>query len=398
MTNQTTIYLDNAATSFPKPECVYVAVDEYMRNCGSAFGRGNHGGTGDAGQIVNQCRNRLANLINAQTANSVAFTFNATDGLNLLLRGLLRAGDRVVTTRLEHNSVLRPLEQLRHEIKIEVDHISFDADSGLIDSNQLKTSLDQSPCRLVVVNHASNVTGSVQPLTEIIQTAHEADALVLVDAAQTAGHIPVDVQQMDIDLLAAAGHKGLLGPLGTGFVYVKDQIQNELRSVRCGGTGTISDSIVQPDEMPVKLESGNLNMPGIAGLNAALGWIESHPISQVQSDIRRHLAKLASELSAIAGVNVLCPQQFESDSLIENAGAISLSLDGIDCREAALMLENSFSIRCRAGLHCAPLVHQTLNTLDSGGTLRFSPGPFTTDAEIDRTIEAVASLSAAFAV
>lgn len=394
MTASNLIYLDNAATSFPKPEQVYVAVDSFMRHCGAPFARGSHAGTADADRIVAQCRSRLATLIDAAHADELAFAFNATDALNLLLRGLLRQGDRVITTQLEHNSVLRPLEQLRTEVGITVDVVPVDPATGVVDVQQLAAAVGRAACRLVVVNHASNVTGIVQPLQQIISLAHDANALVLVDAAQSAGHISFSVRELGIDLLAAAGHKGLLGPLGTGFVYVNQRVQDQLISVRCGGTGTDSDSITQPQHMPHKLESGNLNLPGIAGLNAALEWLAATSVGQVHHDIAEHTNRLISGLQGIDSIRVYCAEDRDAAN---NCGIVSFNIQGIDCRETAMMLEQSFGIRCRAGLHCAPLMHKALDTSAIGGTVRFSPGPFTTAEEIDRTLEAVAVLAQSLA-
>ena len=383
-----TIYLDNAATSFPKPDCVYAAADVYMREMGIAFGRGSHAGASDAARLVAQCRQRLARILDAESGDRVAFTFNCTDGLNLLLRGVLRKGDRVVTSTLEHNSVLRPLQQLKSELQLDVVYVDFEADTGLIDAKSFVNELNRQPARLAVLNHASNVTGIVQPVEAISAAAHETGALLMLDAAQTVGHIPFSVRELRIDMLASAGHKGLLGPLGTGIVYIRAGLEEEIRPVRCGGTGTDSESLLQPDRMPVKFESGNLNMPGLAGLNAAADWILQQSVADLHLRILKLSTQLSHSLRAIRGVTVF------GGADVQNVGIVSFTLDEMDSQDVAAVLDQSFQIRCRAGLHCAPLVHKTLGTIAAGGTVRLSPGPFTTQADVARAAEAVAQLNA----
>ncbi|MEO2014548.1 MAG: aminotransferase class V-fold PLP-dependent enzyme [Fuerstiella sp.] len=390
MTDSTdsTIYLDNAATSFPKPECVYDAADTYMREMGIAFGRGSHAGASSAARLVAQCRQRLARILDAESGDRVAFTFNCTDGLNLLLRGVLRKGDRVVTSTLEHNSVLRPLQQLKSEFQLDVVYVDFDAQTGLIDTKSFVHELNKQPARLVVLNHASNVTGIVQPVETISAAAHETGALLMLDAAQTVGHIPFSVRALKIDMLASAGHKGLLGPLGTGIVYIRDGLEDEVLPIRCGGTGTDSESPLQPIAMPTKFESGNLNMPGLAGLNAAAEWILQQSVADLHQRILKLSTQLSQALREIHGVTVFG----SADS--QNVGIVSFSLDGMDSQDVAAVLDQSFQIRCRAGLHCAPLVHKTLGTIPSGGAVRLSPGPFTAQADVAAAATAVAQLAA----
>ncbi|MFY9252896.1 MAG: aminotransferase class V-fold PLP-dependent enzyme [Fuerstiella sp.] len=386
------IYLDNAATSFPKPDCVYDAVEQYMRNNGSPFGRGSHA-TGDAAtQLVVQCRHRLALILGAASPSEIAFTFNCTDGLNLLLRGCLSAGDRVVTSTLEHNSVLRPLTQLQDELQLEIVNVGFDVNSGLVDESEMIRQLSSKRTKLMVLNHASNVTGIVQPVKRLCQAAHEKKALFLLDAAQTVGHLPFSVADLQIDMLASAGHKGLLGPLGTGVVYIRSGLESQLKPVRCGGTGTQSESLQQPTTMPAMLESGNHNMPGLVGLAAASEWLLQHDIAAMHRQIAAHTKRLKSKLTSIAGVTV-----HVADSVAENVGIVSFVIAGMDSREAAVILDQSFQIQCRAGLHCAPLVHEALKTSSSGGSIRLSPGVFTTDNDIETAIDAIEQLTAAVA-
>ncbi|MEZ6122098.1 MAG: aminotransferase class V-fold PLP-dependent enzyme [Planctomycetaceae bacterium] len=383
----TVIYLDNAATSFPKPECVYAAADHCLRRSG-VFGRGTHSAADNAGRMVADCRQRLAELLNVSSADRLALTFNCTDGLHLLLHGILRPDDHVIISELDHNSVLRPIHHLMRTIGLQVTTVAFDPVSGVIDLTQLERELKQLPVRLVVLNHASNVTGVIQPVQEVARLVHDAGALLLLDAAQTAGHISLDVQDLGVDLLASAGHKGLLGPLGTGLVYVRPGLDDELSPVRCGGTGTVSESLEQPAVMPAKLESGNLNLPGIAGLNAAIGWLLERTPNSIHESANHLNEQLRGGLSALSGVTL-----YPGRTSASNVGIVSLAIRGYDSREAALILDQSFGIQCRAGLHCAPLVHRRLNTNASGGTIRFSPGPFTTIEEIQATIDAVAQIA-----
>lgn len=389
------MYLDNAATSFPKPESVYTVVDQWMRNNGAAFGRGSHGLTDASGQIVQQCRVQLARLLDIASADHIAFTLNCTDSLNLIIRGILRSGDRVVTTSLEHNSVLRPLTQLQDEQNVRFEVASFDPVTGIVDVDQFHRLLQAAATRLVVISHASNVTGVVQPVTELTRAAHAAGALVLLDAAQTAGHLPLSMQDLDVDFLAAAGHKGLLGPLGTGIVAIRPGCETTLRSMRCGGTGSSSESLLQPSRMPQLIESGNLNLPGIAGLLASVTWLSERGVQNLHAQTLAMTDCLADGLLQIPSVTCYCRS---ADTVPgkphQRTGIIALNIGNMDCRDAAMILDQSFDVQCRSGLHCAPLAHQVLGTMEAGGTLRLSPGPFTTTQDVTATIDAVAAIAA----
>lgn len=385
----TRIYLDNAATSFPKPPEVAAAVTDYMVNNGAAFGRGSYHDGEVASQMVSECRQRVARLLSAQ-ASEVAFTFNCTDSLNLLLRGVLRTGDRVVTSALEHNSVLRPLNQLQQELSLDVEYLPFDPASGIVDPDSFRQTLSTQPARLVVLNHASNVTGVVQPVAPVVEYAHATGALVLLDAAQTTGHHEICLSDLAVDFLAAAGHKGLLGPLGTGVVFVRAGHEELLTPVRCGGTGTQSESPRQPRDLPGLFESGNMNMPGLAGLNAGLQWLQMQDRQQLHERVLRCVSLLRSRLQDLPAVRLL------TDGTQPNAGIVSCVIDGVDSREAATILDSSFGVQCRAGFHCAPLVHEQLQTTNSGGSLRFSPGVFTTEQEVNAAADAIEQLCEAF--
>lgn len=382
------IYLDNAATSWPKPEAVYAAVDRYQRECGVAIGRGATRQAAAAQRIIDRCRDRAAQLLGAASPRSIVFTFNGTDALNLALHGLLRPGDHVVTTVLEHNSVLRPLAALRDRRGVETTYVPAGG-GGVIDPREIERAITPRTV-LVTVLHVSNVTGAIQPVEEAARVAHKHGALFLLDAAQSVGHLPFDVVEVDADLLACSGHKGLLGPLGTGLLYIRPGIEAHLDSLRQGGTGSQSESDLQPETMPDKFEAGNHNAPGLAGLEAAFGWIETQG---GVAALRRHevetMEPLLAGLRELTGVRVHGPENARA-----RTGVVSLSLDGFAPHEAAAVLDDQFGIESRAGLHCAPGAHRALGTLAAGGTLRLSLGPFVTPGQIDATLQALRALAA----
>lgn len=379
------MYLDNAATSFPKPESVYTAVNDWLRN-GMAAGRGSHQGTDDTGRMIDLGRARLAQLLGLSSPSRVIYTLNCTDSLNLVLQGYLNKGDRVVASTIDHNSVLRPLQALKQR-GISVELAEFDPLSGRIDIEQFTTLLKGPPTRLVVLTHASNVTGVTQPIRELVRIAHDAGAAVLVDAAQTAGHIPISMQELGVEFLAAAGHKGLLGPLGTGVLCLGIDQETILRPLRYGGTGTSSELLEQPCELPSRYESGNANVPGIAGLSAGAEWILKETVESNYRKIQTLASSLINGLQEVPGVELLSPAQSE------NVGIVTFNVKDQDCRDVAMILDQSFRIHCRAGLHCAPLAHKRLGTFDKGGAVRLSPGVFTTEQEIQAAIEAVHAIA-----
>jgi len=384
------IYLDNAATSFPKPEPVVRAVTEYMTQCGVAAGRGSsRRATALDGRIATG-RAALARLWNAESPREILFTFNGTDSLNLAIHGCLRSGDHVITTELEHNSVLRPLRMWEAERNVTVTILPPEED-GRISPARLVSAL-RPHTRLVVLTHASNVTGAVQPIGAVGELLRaRPDVLFLVDAAQTAGHIPIDVQQSRIDLLCCSGHKGLLGPLGTGVVYLRASRVSEVRSFRQGGTGSQSESLDQPSDSPDKYESGNPNAAGLVGLAAAVEWIHVQGVEAIAARAAELVGQLYEGLSANPRVRILSPDP----ALVPNAGVISFVVDGIDPRVTATLLDAHFGIEVRAGLHCAPLVHRSWGTLETGGTVRASVGPLTTATEIDALLTALLMITTA---
>lgn len=390
------IYLDNAATSFPKPDSVVAAVTRYLTQCGVAAGRGNSRQASELDARIAGCRAGLARLFNVQTPQEIVFTFNGTDSLNLAIHGCLRPGDHVVTTELEHNSVLRPLRDWEVRHAVQVTHLAPDS-NGRIDPAQIREALRPNT-RLVAVTHASNVTGVIQPIREIGEEIARSrissvgrDVLFLVDAAQTAGHMPIDVEEAHIDLLCCSGHKGLLGPLGTGVTYIRSSRVAEVCPFRQGGTGSQSESLDQPSSSPDKYESGNPNAAGLVGLAAAVEWIESQGVATLKARTQPLLALLYEGLTANPRVRVVSPDPRQAD----NAGVLSFIVEIIDPRITASILDGHFGIEVRAGLHCAPLVHRTLGTVETGGTVRASVGPFTTEADIDALCTALLMITTA---
>ncbi|MBT5017184.1 aminotransferase class V-fold PLP-dependent enzyme [Planctomicrobium sp.] len=383
------IYLDNAATSYPKPDSVYEVVDDYQRNLGGAVGRG----TTQTGSLiqknVDRARNRFARLIDLPNPENVIFTSNGTDSLNLALHGFLKQNDHVVTTCWEHNSVLRPLQFLSQQKEVSTTFVDSD-DVGGIDLDSLKKAMEPQPS-LVCVTHASNVTGVIQPINEIVEIAHEAGAKVLLDAAQSIGHVPVSMKETGVDFLACPGHKGLLGPLGTGLLAIRPGLKEDLLSIRQGGTGTTSELETQPDTLPEKFESGNHNAPGLFGLEAALQWLEEKTLQEVQ----RHEAELTRQfidgLQSLREIECYFPEES-----IKRVGVVSLNATRLEPQVLASLLDEHFGIETRAGLHCSPRAHAAIGTKERGGTVRFSFGPFTTPEEIDFTLEALGQITSAF--
>ncbi len=385
------IYLDNAATSWPKPDAVYDAVDRYQRQLGASAGRGAYQSAQQAQRIVNETRAACAQLFGIADPNQLIFTANGTASLNLAIHGLLQPGDHVVTTVCEHNSVLRPLHWQAKHNGVEVTHVGCDS-AGYVDPQDIAQAI-QPNTRLVAVTHASNVTGAIQPIDEIAAIfhktkAHDADALLLVDAAQTAGCVPIDAEALGIDLLACGGHKSLLGPPGTGLLYLRPGLETQLCPTHQGGTGTDSFSETPPERLPEKFEAGSLNTLALAGLGAAAKHLAQQTVAAVQKHHNELTSQLLKGLATIPGLTVYGPTVDQP-----RVAVISCSIEGFDPQEFAAMLDASYGIECRAGLHCAPRMHAALGTAQTGGTIRFSPGWKTTTVEIDTALEAIATLA-----
>ncbi|RLS22734.1 MAG: aminotransferase class V-fold PLP-dependent enzyme [Planctomycetota bacterium] len=373
------IYLDNAATSFPKPESVYKAIDRFAREDMANPGRAGHKMALAAERVLDDCRHRLNQLFKGSAPERFIFTLNCTDALNMAFKGLLNEGDHVITTNLEHNSISRPLRIMELAGKISVTKINADS-QGFIDPEQIKNAIGPKT-RLVALTHASNVLGTIQPITEVGTICREKNIIFLVDGAQTAGVIPIDIKAQKIDLLACPGHKCLFGPTGTGFLYSGERVA--LRTWREGGTGGDSSTETQPKEMPYHLEGGTPNVLGIAGLAAGLAWVDQEGMNNIHHRETKLVEKLRSNLKEIPGVTV-----FGSDDLSRTVATVSFQSESLAAPEIGSILDEAFNIAVRPGLHCSPYIHKSINTFPDG-SVRISPGAFNTESDIDQIIAAL---------
>lgn len=372
------IYLDNAATSHPKPESVYQAVDHALREIGTSPGRGGYRRGLDATRIIFDAREKLAELFGIIDSARLVFTGSATEALNLAITGMLRPGDHAVTTTMEHNSVSRPL-RMAETRGAAITRIPCDR-SGFVTPRDLAATL-RPDTRLIVLSHCSNVTGTIQPIAEIGRLANRAGVPLLIDAAQSAGIIPLDVKTMGINLLAAPGHKGLLGPQGTGFLYIGEGL--ELPPLLVGGTGGHSSEEEQPEEMPARFESGTLNTPGIAGLRAGVDFILTTGIETIRKKELSLVRHLLEGLAEIKEISLHGPTPGN-----ERGGIVSFTVENRDPAMIGFTLDQQYDIEVRTGLHCAPWAHRTIGTYPAG-TIRVSPGWFTTETEIETFLRAM---------
>lgn len=377
------IYLDNAATSFPKPEGVYLAMDRFARTTLANPGRAGHKMALAAEHTLDDARHRLNQFFNGGDPDRFVFTLNGTDALNMAFKGLLNSGDHVITSDLEHNSVSRPFTAMAEADFITLTRINADA-GGTVDPAAIQAAITPKT-RLVAITHASNVLGTVQPIAEIGKIARDRDLTFLVDAAQTAGVIPIDVQKQFIDLLAFPGHKSLLGPTGTGALYVGPRVS--LRPWREGGTGGDSSTPTQPREYPYYLEGGTPNVLGVAGLVAGLNYVEERGLA----DIHRHEAelceKLRTALNEMPGFEV-----FGHVDASRRVGTLSFRCEMLPAPEIGGILDQAFNIAVRPGLHCAPYIHRSLGSFPDG-LVRVSPGPFNTLEDINTLVAALREIT-----
>jgi cysteine desulfurase family protein len=381
-------YFDNAATSYPKPPAVAQAVQDYFAHVHASAGRGAYREALACERILDDCRTALRQLFDCPPNDHVIFTLNGTDALNLAIKGVVRPGDHVVTTCMEHNSVLRPLGALQDQAGVTWTAIPVDPGTTRLDPLALSAAL-RPETRLVVLNHVSNVTGVVQPLAEVAEICRSRGVLLLVDAAQSAGHLPIEWGRLGIDLLACPGHKGLLGPLGTGVLLIRAGVEHQMRTVREGGTGFGGESLTQPEELPHRFEAGSHNAVGLAGLLAAVQWINDRGVAALREHALALCRRMIERLNDMAGVRWFGPRAAE-----ERGGVFSVRIDGLEPSELSALLESEYGMLTRSGLHCAPLAHRTLGTLAGGGTTRLSFGPFTTGADVDAAADAFAELAA----
>ncbi|MGQ8875567.1 aminotransferase class V-fold PLP-dependent enzyme [Paenibacillus sp. TSA_86.1] len=377
------IYLDHAATSWPKPPTVGEAMMNALEYAGANPGRGSHRMAVQASRVLFATRREVATLFGIKNSNDIAFGSNTTEALNLAIQGVLRDGDHVIATMAEHNSVRRPLEFLRRLGKIEVDYVPVTA-SGNMDLKKMKQMFRKNT-RLVVCTHSSNLLGSILPIEEISQLCHTYQALLLVDAAQSAGVIPVDVGQMGIDMLAFPGHKGLLGPQGTGGLYIAPEL--DVQPLLHGGTGSQSEALEQPKVRPDRYEAGTPNTVGIAGLGAGV----KHVLTMTPALIYQHEWELTQHmmegLSSVKGIRLLGPGIGQP-----RTGLVSFIVEGYDSAQLAFQLDRNYDIAVRSGFHCTPLAHEAAGTATTGA-VRASVGYNSTQEEVDELIRAVTELT-----
>jgi cysteine desulfurase family protein len=375
------IYFDNAATSFPKPEEVAGAMVRFSKEVGASPGRSGHRLAIEAGRIVFEAREGIARLFGVQDSSRVVFGLNATEGINQGLKGLLRPGDHVITSSMEHNSVMRPLRAMMKE-GLEAAILSCSPE-GFLNPSDVKKAIRPNT-RMVILNHASNVVGTIQPLSEIGEVCRRQEVLFFVDAAQSAGAIPIDMGQEKIDLLAFTGHKALFGPQGTGGLVLGDRVdEKELVPVKRGGTGSRSEQEDQPDFLPDLCESGTPNTVGLAGLLAGLEFVMKVGVEKIRLHEKQLTENLLLGLRKIRGVTVYGPGTAE-----KQLATVSFNLRGVAPSEIGLRLDEDFGILCRVGLHCAPAAHRTLGTFPEG-TVRFGLSYLNREEEVEEALQAV---------
>ena len=378
------IYLDNSATTFPKPEVVYTFMCDFYREHGVNPGRSGFDAAIETEELVQETRKLLTELFNGDDPNRLTFSYNASDSLNMIIQGLAQPGDHVISTMLEHNSVLRPLYHLEMGKVIDVTHIPFDG-HGYIDPDDFRKAIRKNT-RFAVVNHCSNVIGTVQPLAEIGKICKEAGVYLVVDSSQSAGAIPIDMKAMNIDVLVFTGHKCLMGPTGIGGSYVMEGVP--VRYTRYGGTGVRSAQKTHLEEYPYRLECGTLNIVGVAGLNAGVKWVLEQGIEKLHHQEIMLWDSLRRGVQNIENVITYCAEDIENQNPV-----LSLNIKGFDSADVGTMLDVDYNIACRTGLQCAPLVHVGLGTDKIHGTVRLSPGAFTTGEHIDKAIRAIEEIA-----
>jgi cysteine desulfurase family protein len=381
------IYLDNAATSWPKPDRVYQYMNDFYRRCGVNPGRSGFDKAIEAGNVVEALRERLTRFFGGDESvpERLCFSYNATDALNLIIQGLLAPGDHVVSTNLEHNSVIRPINHLVRDIGVKATYVPFD-EAGFVHPEAIGKAITDMT-RLVIVNHGSNVLGTIQPVAEIGQLCKERGVTFAIDVSQTAGAVPIDMKQMNVDVLAFTGHKSLLGSTGIGGLCVRSHL--DIRHTRAGGTGVRSAYPYHLEEYPFRMEYGTPNVVGIASLWAAQEWLaESGGVAAVYEHEMKLARHLVDGFKSIEGVIVYC-----CDSLENHLATVTMNVEGMEAGDVGIMLDVDYNIATRTGLHCAPLVHEQIGTMKIHGGVRFAIGPFNTEAHIDAAIEAVSQIA-----
>jgi len=381
--------MDNSATSFPKPPQVTDAMVRFANECGASAGRGAYAEAKQCEQLIALCRRRIAKLINAESPERIVFTMNCSEALAIAIRGLLNTaprGTHAIATALEHNSVLRPYNALSEHNGLVPEFITCDSQTGLVDPEDIRKAL-RPETKLIACVHVSNVTGTMQPIAEVAHIANDAGIPIVVDAAQSIGHVEIDAQALGADLVAFPGHKGLMGPLGTGALYIKPGMEETLATMKEGGTGTISDQAHQPQTMPDKYEIGSHNAVGLAGLSEGVAWV----LDKGVAEIRRHDAKLCKLfIEATDGVENL--RVYGPKGVEHRSGVFSVNVAGMSPHELAKLLEKDFGILTRPGVHCAPLSHETIGT-HPVGTCRLSFGPYTTSEDVSYAAKSLCEIA-----
>jgi cysteine desulfurase family protein len=379
------IYLDNAATSWPKPPSVGAAITRYLEQVGANPGRSGHSLSIKAGRIVDSARESLSELFHIDNPLRIVFGSNGTEALNLALCGLLRPGDHAITSSMEHNSVMRPLRHLEKEgMALTVVPCKPD---GTLDCSLIEAAIRPNTT-LIGLTHASNVIGTLLPIAAVGHIARKHHLLMLVDTASTAGAIPINMDRDCIDLLAFTGHKSLLGPTGTGGLVIGERVDiSRLRPLKRGGTGSRSESEEQPEILPDRYESGTLNIMGLAGLDAGVRWILGRGIDAIRAHHQEMTQSFIGGLADISGVTV-----YGTLDSRQQVGTVSFNINGVSPSEAGFYLDEEFDIQCRVGLHCAPAAHQTIGTFPIG-TVRFAPGVFTSTGDLIRVLDAVEQIA-----
>ncbi len=385
MAEKRTVYFDNAATSFPKPAGVAEAILKAIREIGANPGRSGHRLSVDAARVIFNTREIVARLFNIEDPNRCIFTANATEAINIALKGLLRAGDHAITTGMEHNSVMRPLRALEQAgVGLTVVQCSPD---GKLDPDDLARAILPNT-KIAVINHASNVNGNIQPVREIGRLCRDKSILLLADCAQTAGCLPIDITEDNIDLLAFTGHKGLLGPQGTGGLILGSRVDiTKIAPLKQGGTGSRSEIEFQPDFLPDMFEAGTPNTPGIAGLGAGVEFVLAAGVEKIRDHERTLVRQLVERLKNIKGVEIAGDSDPDT-----RVATVSFNISGHDPSVVGFRLDDEYGVLCRTGLHCAPAAHRTLGTFPKGA-VRFGLSYFSTEEEIDIAINAVADIA-----
>jgi len=383
---QNLIYLDNATTAWPKPDSVYKFMDEFYRQTGVNPGRSGYDKAIEAGNVLENLRSRLTKYFGGdeELPERLCFGYNATDALNLIIQGLLSSGDHVVTTNLEHNSVIRPINHLVRDGGVEATYVPFNG-QGFVEPDDIKKAIKKNT-RLVIVNHGSNVIGTIQPVAEIGAVCQERGVTFAIDSSQTAGVIPINMKQMNIDVLAFTGHKALLGSTGIGGMCVRKHV--DIAQTRSGGSGVRSAYPYHIEEYPWRMEFGTPNMVGVASLWAGQDYIEQQGMDNIYAHELKLARKLVDGFKQIEGVTMYCV-----DSLDNHLSTVSVNLEGMEAGDVGIFLDGDYNIATRTGLHCAPLVHKQLGTVDMHGMVRFSIGAFNTEAHVDAAINAMTEIA-----